>query len=77
MKTQPIIKNDNLKAIYRAVCRNKAISRARLAKELGLSKPTISLLVDELIRERFLRESSDAGEQNTRTGRRPTYLVPQ
>ena len=51
MKTQPIIKNDNLKAIYRAVCRNKAISRARLAKELGLSKPTISLLADELIRE--------------------------
>ena len=49
MKTQPIIKNDNLKAIYRAVCRNKAISRARLAKELGLSKPTISLLADELI----------------------------
>ena len=77
MKTQPIIKNDNLKAIYRAVCRNKAISRARLAKELGLSKPTISLLVDELIREKFLRESSDAGEQNPRTGRRPTYLVPQ
>jgi len=77
MKTQPIIKNDNLKAIYRTVCRNKSISRARLAKELGLSKPTISLLVDELIRERFLRESSDAGEQKIRTGRKPTYLVPQ
>ena len=77
MKTQPIIKNDNLKAIYRAVCRNKAISRARLAKELGLSKPTISLLADELIRGKFIRESSDSGEQRTQTGRRPTYLVPR
>ena len=51
MKTQPIIKNENMKAIYRAVCRNRAVSRARLARDLGLSKPTVSLLVDELIRE--------------------------
>ena len=77
MKTQPIIKNDNLKAIYRTVCRNKAISRASLAKELDLSKPTISLLVDELIRERFLRESDDTTRKKNRTGRKPTYLVPQ
>ena len=77
MKTQPIIKNENMKAIYRSVCRNKSISRARLARDLGLSKPTVSLLVDELIREGFLSESSEQGEQKPRTGRRPVCLVPQ
>ena len=61
MKTQPIIKNENIKAIYRAVCRNKAISRAGIARDLGLSKPTVSLLVDELIREGFLRSSTPPG----------------
>ena len=77
MKTQPIIKNENMKAIYRAVCRNKAISRAKLARDLGLSKPTVSLLVDELIREGFLDESSEPGEHTPRTGRRPVCLVPK
>ena len=77
MKTQPIIKNENIKAIYRAVCRNKAISRAGIARDLGLSKPTVSLLVDELIREGFLDESSDPGEHAPRTGRRPVCLIPR
>ena len=75
MKTQPIIKNENLKAVYQAVCRRGAISRAGLSRALRLSKPTISLLVEELIREGFLIESADPGEQTTRTGRRPVCLI--
>ena len=77
MKTQPIIKNENMKAIYRAVCRDKAVSRAHLARDLGLSKPTVSLLVDELIREGFLSESSKPQEQKPQAGRRPVFLVPK
>ena len=75
MKTQPIIKNENLKAVYQTVCRRGAISRAGLSRALRLSKPTISLLVEELIREGFLIESADPGEQTTRTGRRPVCLI--
>ena len=77
MKTQPIIKNENLKAVYQAVCRSGAISRAALAKKLRLSKPTISILADELIKGGFLRESADPGEQKSRAGRKPICLVPQ
>ena len=77
MKTQPIIKNENLKAVYRTICRYRTISRARIARELELSKPTISLLTEELIRGKFIIESADPAETKNRTGRRPTYLVPQ
>lgn len=77
MKTQPIIKNENLKAIYRTICRNRFASRAGVARELGLSKPTVSLLTEELIRGGFICESSEPGELQNRTGRRPTCLVPR
>ena len=77
MKTQPIIKNENLKAIYRTICRNRFASRAGVARELGLSKPTVSLLTEELIRGGFICESSESGELQNRTGRRPTCLAPR
>ena len=47
------------------------ISRADVARESGLSAPTVSRIVDELIREGLVRE---IGEGVSQGGRRPTLL---
>ena len=47
------------------------ISRADVARESGLSAPTVSRIVEELIREGLVRES---GEGVSQGGRRPTLL---
>lgn len=69
---QQVIKNNNLKQIFSIVSDNKGISRARLASITGLSKSTISVLVEELLEQGYLIDEGamDVGCQ----GRKPNSL---
>jgi len=69
---QSLMREINRMALVRAIQRVPGLSRAELAKETGLTKSTVSLLVQDLIEEGWLRE---ADVQTTGAiGRRPTPL---
>lgn len=70
---QQVIKNNNLKMIYRYIQQESGISRAQLAKLSGLSKTTVSSLVDELISRRFIQDTGTLGDA-TSVGRKPNGL---
>ncbi len=69
---QSLLKQINRMALVRAVQRRPALSRADLAKHTGLTKSTVSLLVQELIDEGWLAEGS--AQTTGALGRRPTPL---
>lgn len=54
--TQQHIKSMHLKEIYLKTLRSEGISRAHLKREMQLSFPSISALVDELLKQDILRE---------------------
>ena len=69
---QSLMREINRMALVRAIQRVPGLSRAELAKETGLTKSTVSLLVQDLVEEGWLRE---ADVQTTGAiGRRPTPL---
>jgi len=69
---QSLMREINRMALVRVIQRIPGLSRAELAKETGLTKSTVSLLVQDLVDEGWLRE---AGVQTTGAiGRRPTPL---
>ncbi|MCX9154503.1 ROK family transcriptional regulator [Niveibacterium sp. 24ML] len=70
---QTLLKQLNRMAIVRCVRQRAGQSRADLAKETGLTKSTVSLLVQELIDEGWLQEN--AIQITGALGRRPTPLV--
>lgn len=69
---QSLIREINRMALVRVVQRTPGVSRAELAKETGLTKSTISLLVQDLIDEGWLVESDV--QATGAIGRRPTPL---
>ncbi len=70
---QQIIKNNNLKKIYNLIYQEPGISRARLAKLSGLSKPTVSTLTDELIKKGFIHDTGITADTSS-VGRKPNGL---
>ena len=69
---QTLMREINRMAIVRVIQRAPGLSRAEIAKETGLTKSTVSLLVQDLIDEGWLTES---GTQSTGAiGRRPTPI---
>ncbi|MCC7449838.1 MAG: ROK family transcriptional regulator [Anaerolineae bacterium] len=72
------LKRENRQLLLRAVYTGLASSRAELAQEIGLSKPTVSDLIGELIREGFLIETG-LGQSTDEGGKRPRLLefVPE
>ncbi len=70
---QQIIKNNNLKQLYNLIYQEPGISRAKLAKTSGLSKPTVSALIDELVKKRFVQDTG-AMTHITTVGRKPNGL---
>lgn len=70
---QQIIKNSNLKTLYHNIHQSPGISRAQLAKLSGLSKTTVSALVDELIERRFIQDTGIL-DNTACVGRRPNTL---
>lgn len=69
---QSLLREINRMAMVRAVQRQPGLSRADLAKETGLTKSTIGLLVQDLVEEGWLRESDI--QATGAIGRRPTPL---
>lgn len=69
---QSLLKQINRMALVRAIQRQPSMSRADLAKATGLTKSTVSLLVQELIDEGWLAESE--AQTTGALGRRPTPL---
>ncbi|KAF7598771.1 MAG: sugar kinase [Candidatus Dactylopiibacterium carminicum] len=69
---QRLLKRINRMALVRLVRSRPGLSRADLAQETGLTKSTVSLLIQELIEEGWLRENEIQATGNI--GRRPTPL---
>ena len=69
---QSLIREINRMALVRAVQRTPGLSRAELAKDTGLTKSTVSLLVQDLVDEGWLFESDV--QATGAIGRRPTPL---
>lgn len=69
---QSLLKRINRIALVRLVRSKPGMSRADLAQTTGLTKSTISFLVQELIAEHWLRE--DSVQASRILGRRPTPL---
>ncbi|WP_349729746.1 ROK family transcriptional regulator [Peribacillus frigoritolerans] len=63
----------NKKRIIQCIQECSPISRAEIAVKLQLSKPTVSLAVDELIQEKWVFEKG-IGESSSQGGRRPIQL---
>lgn len=70
---QYVIKNANLREIYERVQNEEGISRATIAKQLKLSKTTVSQLTEELIAAHFVRELGHVSDLGV-VGRSPTRL---
>jgi predicted NBD/HSP70 family sugar kinase len=71
--TRGQLKRDNRQLLLRAVYTGLASSRAELAQETGLTKPTVSDLIGELIDEGFLVETG-LGPSTDEGGKRPRLL---
>lgn len=70
--SQELIHDINSKLVLTHIINNGPISRATLAKKLGLTKATISTIVQELIDKHLVIES---GSDNTSRGRKPILLT--
>ncbi|NCC43523.1 MAG: winged helix-turn-helix transcriptional regulator [Clostridia bacterium] len=70
---QQVIKNNNLKTLYHFIQHEPGVSRAQLAKLSGLSKTTVSTLVDELIARNFIQDTGILDDCAT-VGRKPNGL---
>ncbi len=71
--THGYIRQHNQQLVLRAVYNGLATSRAALAQETGLTKPTVSELIGELIDEGLLEEVGP-GESTSEGGKRPRLL---
>ncbi|MFF2447850.1 ROK family protein [Neobacillus sp. NPDC058068] len=66
-------KMQNKKRILQCILEHAPISRAEIAAKMRISKPTVSLIVDELIQEKWVFEKG-IGESTSQGGRRPIHL---
>src|SRR3954463_16583173 len=66
------IRDSNRDLVLELLRRNQPISRVDIARRSGLQRSTISLIVDGLIEEKWVREGSVV---KTDRGRRPTMLA--
>ena len=73
---QQEMKEENKKKLFSEILSNPGISRIRLAKKCSYSKTTVSILVDELIKEGYVEDGGTAANAGHTQGRRPTSLFP-
>jgi len=67
------IRENNKKMVLQCIRTFQPISRAEIAEKVLFSKPTVSLLVDELVRENLVLERG-RGDSTSQVGRRPIHL---
>src|SRR6516225_2052471 len=66
-----VVRDINRRIVLNLIRTRQPISRADLARVSGLQRSTISLIVEDLIRERWVLEGSTG---RLPRGRRPTFL---
>ena len=69
--SKELIRDINTNLVLETIINNTAISRAAIAKYLGLTKATISAIVQELINKKLVIE---IGSDDTSLGRKPILL---
>ena len=69
--SKELIRDINTRLVLETIINNGSISRAAIAKHLGLTKATISAIVQELIVKRLVIE---IGSDDTSHGRKPILL---
>ncbi len=69
--SKELIRDINTKLVLETIISNNSISRAAIAKHLGLTKATISAIVQELINKKLVIE---IGSDDTSLGRKPILL---
>jgi len=72
VRSQPMMKERNLKRLFDLIVLKKEISRAQLATKTTLSPTTVSTLIDEMIKNGLVVTSGI--EQSTRIGRKGILL---
>lgn len=72
LNSQKAIKNKNMRRIFSEIAMGNDVTRAGIARRLGLTPSTVSVLVDEMISQRLILESSvlDMGA----IGRKPVQI---
>ncbi len=73
LASSEIARDINRDVILEVIRANQPISRAELSRLSGLQRSTVSLIVDQLIREQWVREGATASLPR---GRRPTMVRP-
>lgn len=73
---QQEMKEENKKKIFSEILSSPGISRIKLAKKCSYSKTTVSILVDELIKEGYVEDGGTTASVRHTQGRRPTSLFP-
>lgn len=73
---QQEMKEENKKKIFTEILSSPGISRIKLAKKCSYSKTTVSILVDELIKEGYVEDGGTTVSVGHTQGRRPTALFP-
>ena len=68
---QEMIRANNRRLVLEFIINNPPVSRAALAKQLSLTKATISTIVQELLDQHFIQE---IGSAQTSMGRKPILL---
>ncbi len=69
--SKELIRDINMNLVLETIINHTAISRAAIAKHLGLTKATISAIVQELINKKLVIE---IGSDDTSLGRKPILL---
>lgn len=70
--SQQLIKETNIRRVFKLVSNNDGVSRAELANQTGLSPTTISSLAEELIKDGLVKEDGTADLLTS--GRKPIML---
>jgi predicted NBD/HSP70 family sugar kinase len=60
--TPPLLKDLNERTVLEAIRAGAPISRAEISRLVGISKPTVSLALQSLLRARLVREAAPAGD---------------
>ena len=70
-----LLKQNNYHLIKKYIYQHSPISRVEVAKELGLTTPTITGAVSRLIRHGLLRETNASAQEEGKTAGRPRVML--